>query len=78
MLAVQALEKGGQASGAEEGFWLSHQVRNNKKTAILAVLDEGSKRIKKGATKESGKLFFVYRPNTGQQVLWTVVGVTVI
>ena len=69
---MQALEKGGQAAGGEEGFWLSHQVRNNKKTAILAVLDEGSKRTKKGATKESGKLFFVYRPNTGQQVKWIV------
>ena len=42
------------------------QVRNNKKTAILAVLDEGSK--KKPDKKKDSKLFYVYRPNTGQQV----------
>merc|ERR1712214_67983 len=51
----QALEKEKEMASTEsEGFWLSHQVRNGKKT-------------KKG--KQEGKgLFFVYRPNTGQQV----------
>lgn len=63
----QALEKEKECASTEnEGFWLSHQVRNGKKTAILAILDEQGKKGKK--VKEGGKLFFVYRPNTGQQV----------
>ena len=63
----QAKEKEKECASTEnEGFWLSHQVRNGKKTAILAILDEQGKKTKKG--KEGGKLFFVYRPNTGQQV----------
>ena len=45
---------------------MSHQVRNGKKTAILAIMDEQGKRSKK--VKEGGKQYFVYRPNTGQQV----------
>jgi len=64
-----ALEKEKEIGGTDEGFWLSHQVRNNKKTAILAVMDESARKEKKGKEKkDSGKLFFVYRPNTGQQV----------
>ena len=56
-------------SGTEnEGFWLSHQVRNGKKTAILAIMDESAKKGKKKDAKDGSKLFFVYRPNTGQQV----------
>ena len=64
----QALEKEKEmASSENEGFWLSHQVRNGKKTAILAIMDETGKKTKK--SKQEGKgLFFVYRPNTGQQV----------
>ena len=42
------------------------QVRNNKKTAILAIMDESSKKGKE--KKKDSKLYFVYRPNTGQQV----------
>ena len=41
-------------------------MRNGKKTAILAIMDEQGKRNKK--LKEGGKQYFVYRPNTGQQV----------
>ena len=64
-----ALEKEKEVGGENEGFWLSHQVRNNKKTAILAVMDETSRKEKKGKEKkDTSKLFFVYRPNTGQQV----------
>jgi len=64
-----ALEREKECGGESEGFWLSHQVRNGKKTAILAVMDEGSRNPKKGKeNKEANKLFFVYRPNTGQQV----------
>ena len=63
----QAKEKEKECASTEnEGFWLSHQVRNGKKTAILAIMDEQGKRGKKG--KEGAKQYFVYRPNTGQQV----------
>ena len=58
---------------SEEGFYLSHQARNGKKTAILAAANEKSSRYKalidsdKGLKKKD-KVFIVYRPNTGQQV----------
>ena len=42
----QALEKEKEmASSENEGFWLSHQVRNGKKTAILAIMDKDSKNV---------------------------------
>ncbi|XP_073442194.1 protein strawberry notch homolog 1 isoform X1 [Dendrobates tinctorius] len=43
--------------GPEDGFYLSLQIRNNKKTAIL---------VKEINPKK--KLFLVYRPNTGKQL----------
>ncbi|KAM5194743.1 protein strawberry notch homolog 1 isoform 4-T4 [Mantella aurantiaca] len=43
--------------GPEDGFYLSQQIRNNKKTAIL---------VKEINPKK--KLFLVYRPNTGKQL----------
>jgi len=52
----------------EGGFWVSHQVRNGKKTAIFALFDDSSRKSGKKEKKEDNKLFFVYRPNTGQQV----------
>ena len=66
----QALEKNDEAATTDdEGFWLSHQVRNGKKTAILAIqTEETGKKSKKGQGKDSSKVFMVYRPNTGQQV----------
>ena len=67
----QAVEKNDEvASTDDEGFWLSHQVRNGKKTAILAIqTEETGKKSKKGKEgKDSSKVFMVYRPNTGQQV----------
>ena len=43
------------------------QVRNGKRTAILAIqFDKAKKDSDKG--KKNTKLFVVYRPNTGQQV----------
>jgi len=63
-----ALEKEKELSDSEQGFWLSHQVRNSKKTAILAIMAESTKTKKGKEKKDSSKLFFVYRPNTGQQV----------
>ena len=69
----QALVKEKECASTEfEGFWLSHQVRNGKKTAILAIMDEQGKRNKK--LKEGGKQYFVYRPNTGQQVKQETLG----
>jgi hypothetical protein len=60
-------EKWRQMSGTNEGFYLSHQVRNNKKTAILAVLSDRQKKTG-DSNKKKEKMFIVYRPNTGQQV----------
>ncbi|KAH0625397.1 hypothetical protein JD844_014884 [Phrynosoma platyrhinos] len=46
-----------EQTGPEDGFYLSLQIRNNKKTAIL---------MKEVNPKK--KLFLVYRPNTGKQL----------
>ncbi|KAK2497655.1 hypothetical protein MC885_001541 [Smutsia gigantea] len=46
-----------ELSGPDDGFYLSLQIRNNKKTAIL---------VKEVNPKK--KLFLVYRPNTGKQL----------
>ncbi|XP_069789604.1 protein strawberry notch homolog 1 isoform X2 [Narcine bancroftii] len=43
--------------GTDDGFYLSMQIRNNKKTAIL-VKEINSKK----------RLFMMYRPNTGKQL----------
>ncbi|KFM82075.1 Protein strawberry notch-like protein, partial [Stegodyphus mimosarum] len=56
-----ALEKFAECTDKDEGFYLSSQARNSRKTAILAVADTG--RVK----GSKGKLFRVYRPNTGLQ-----------
>ncbi|XP_069475771.1 protein strawberry notch homolog 1 isoform X2 [Ambystoma mexicanum] len=44
-------------TGTEDGFYLSLQIRNNKKTTILAKEVNPKK-----------KLFLIYRPNTGKQL----------
>ncbi|KAG8183494.1 hypothetical protein JTE90_003847 [Oedothorax gibbosus] len=59
----EALEKLEECTEKDEGFYLSSQARNNRKTAILAVADTGGSKSKGG----KGKLFRVYRPNTGLQ-----------
>lgn len=62
-----AEEKWADVIGSDEGFYLSNQVRNGKKTAILAIqLSRDGNSSKKGSKKD--KMFVVYRPNTGQQV----------
>lgn len=75
----EALEKFSELLRENEGFWLSHQIRNNKHTAILAVATDsgggigggggGGTKGKKDGKKESKKdqMFSVYRPNTGLQ-----------
>lgn len=66
----EALERWTQLSGSKEGFYLSHQIRNGKQTAILAeALDSSSsgKPLKKGEGKKD-QLYTIYRPNTGLQI----------
>ncbi|NXP65210.1 SBNO1 protein, partial [Chloropsis cyanopogon] len=46
-----------EQTGPDDGFYLSLQIRNNKKTAIL---------VKEVNPKK--KLFLIYRPNTGKQL----------
>ncbi|XP_045467841.1 protein strawberry notch isoform X1 [Harmonia axyridis] len=61
----EALEKLSETTGENEGFYVSHQVRNGKHTAILAMeMDSGNK--KKLESKKE-QMFSVYRPNTGLQ-----------
>lgn len=61
--------------GNDEGFYLSLQGKSGKKTAILAIMNEKSSRysamLEAGSTggKKKEKVFIVYRPNTGQQVM---------
>ncbi|XP_042225132.1 protein strawberry notch homolog 1-like isoform X6 [Homarus americanus] len=58
-------EKWAELTGDLEGFYLSHQVRNNKKTAVLAVLEPSP--VNKKRDKNS-RMFILYRPNTGMQM----------
>uniref|UniRef100_A0A8C5UFG3 Protein strawberry notch homolog 1 n=1 Tax=Malurus cyaneus samueli TaxID=2593467 RepID=A0A8C5UFG3_9PASS len=46
-----------EQTGPDDGFYLSLQIRNNKKTAILVKEVNPKKR-----------LFLIYRPNTGKQL----------
>lgn len=62
----EALEKLSDLVGENEGFWLSHQVRNGKHTAILAVAVESTNNKTKKENKKE-QMFSVYRPNTGLQ-----------
>ena len=64
----QAKEKWADLVSTDEGFYISHQVRNGKRTAILAILYDKAKK-ENDKNKKAVKVFVVYRPNTGQQVL---------
>lgn len=70
----EVTEKYQELVGAKEGFYLSHQVRNNKQTAILAVAVESSSAGKKKGSKEKDALYAVYRPNTGLQLKQETLG----
>lgn len=59
--AAQELWK--ELAGKDEGYYLSNQVRNGKKTAVLAVSDAARR-----SKEKKEKLFRLYRPNTGLQV----------
>ncbi|XP_060532767.1 protein strawberry notch isoform X2 [Cylas formicarius] len=65
----EALDKFSELAGENEGFWLSHQVRNGKHTAILAVAVDagGTATNKKKPESKKEQMFSVYRPNTGLQ-----------
>ncbi|XP_077510663.1 protein strawberry notch homolog 1-like isoform X3 [Amblyomma americanum] len=52
-----------ELTGKEEGYYLSNQVRNGKKTAVLAVADQARR-----SKEKKDKFFRLYRPNTGLQV----------
>lgn len=62
----EALDKLSELAGEHEGFWVSHQVRNGKHTAILAVAVEAGTSKKKSESKKE-QMYSVYRPNTGLQ-----------
>ncbi|XP_075218729.1 protein strawberry notch isoform X1 [Lycorma delicatula] len=65
----EAMERWIELNDDKEGFYLSHQIRNGKQTAILAVaIDSGSKAGKKMETSKKDILFTIYRPNTGLQL----------
>jgi hypothetical protein len=63
-----AQEKWEMLTGSEEGFYLSQQVRNNKKTAVLAMRTDSKKKGTETSSKKKLQMYIVYRPNTGQQV----------
>ncbi|XP_075154878.1 protein strawberry notch isoform X2 [Haematobia irritans] len=76
MIWQEAIEKYADLISENEGFYLSHQVRNNKRTAILAVELENQPQntLQSSKKKDGGKpskkdiMFQIYRPNTGLQV----------
>ncbi len=62
-------------AGEREGFYISHQARNGRYTAILAVAIE-TRNTSSGAPSSMSKkkdkkkdiMFRIYRPNTGLQI----------
>lgn len=57
----EAMDKWSELTGSREGFYLSHQVRNGKQTAILAIALEipTSKKTEKVSKKE--QMYQIYR-----------------
>ncbi|XP_061933922.1 protein strawberry notch [Apis cerana] len=68
---AESMDKCSELTGSKEGFYLSHQIRNGKQTAILAVLVDTGK--KKSESKKD-QLYMVYRPNTGLQLRQETLG----
>ncbi|XP_012288560.1 protein strawberry notch isoform X2 [Orussus abietinus] len=67
----EAKDRCSELTSSKEGFYLSHQIRNGKQTAILAVaVDSG----KKKSESKKDQLFMVYRPNTGLQLRQETLG----
>ncbi|KAL1110543.1 hypothetical protein AAG570_008071 [Ranatra chinensis] len=63
----EASELKGKSSYVKNGFYLSHQIRNGKQTAILAIAVDNNTNGKKSDGKKD-QLFNIYRPNTGLQI----------
>ncbi|XP_012539722.1 protein strawberry notch isoform X2 [Monomorium pharaonis] len=66
----EVTEKSSDLTGSKEGFYLSHQIRNGKQTAILAIMVDSGK--KKSESKKDQ--YMVYRPNTGLQLRQETLG----
>lgn len=58
-------DKWAELIGPKEGFYLSKQIRNNKRSSILAV--EIDSRMEKSDDNKQQQMYYVYRPNTGLQ-----------
>ncbi|XP_017102431.2 protein strawberry notch isoform X1 [Drosophila bipectinata] len=79
MIWQEAIDKYADLFNDNEGFYLSHQLRNQKRTAILVVVleqqpsrsststDSENAKKKKTSTKKE-IMCQIYRPNTGLQV----------
>lgn len=71
MCWADALDRWADLPNEKEGFYLSHQVRNGKHTAILACFVDNAAALAKrkldGKAKKEIQVQ-VYRPNTGLQV----------
>lgn len=68
---AEATDKCSELIGSKEGFYLSHQIRNGKQTAILAVVVDSGKKRSEG---KKDQLYMVYRPNTGLQLRQETLG----
>ncbi|KAI9590456.1 hypothetical protein GQX74_008623 [Glossina fuscipes] len=81
MIWQEAIDKYTDLVSESEGFYISHQLRNNKRTAILAAeIEQPSQPPATATNTATGKkskekiqskkdiMFHVYRPNTGLQV----------
>ncbi|XP_059611939.1 protein strawberry notch isoform X2 [Phlebotomus argentipes] len=68
MIWQEAIDKWADLPSEKEGFYLSHQVRNGKQTAVLVCLVEESMKKKDKEKKKKDMLCQIYRPNTGLQI----------
>ncbi|XP_064555465.1 protein strawberry notch isoform X2 [Drosophila montana] len=80
MIWQEAIDKYADLFNEHEGFYTSHQLRNQKRTAILVVVieqqparsstdaDSSSKAQKKKSRTKKEIMCQIYRPNTGLQV----------
>ncbi|XP_018782832.1 PREDICTED: protein strawberry notch isoform X2 [Bactrocera latifrons] len=75
MIWQEAIDKYADLISEFEGFYVSHQVRNGKRTAILAVEIEAPQPQQQSNSKKNEKslnkkdiMYQVYRPNTGLQI----------
>lgn len=57
----EAVEKWAELTGSKEGFYLSHQVRNGKQTAILAVALDNPVLKKMEKVSKKDQMYQIYR-----------------